>query len=198
MRQPMRHLLLPLLLVTPLAACVNLGSKPPERLLSLTAKASLDGGTVRTSTTGRSLIVGVPETPRMLDTNRMPVQMDDISVAYVKGGQWVDQPGRLFQRLLSEVIAAKTDRVILDPGLFGGEPGTRLSGELLRFGADARTRQAVITYDATLLGPDGSTVMKKRFSAARPLNGIDATGVGNALNEAANEVAGQVAEWVGQ
>lgn len=192
----MRHLLLPLLFAMPLAACVNLGTKPPERLLSLTAQASLDGGTERSGATGRSLIVGVPETPRMLNTNRLPVQLDDISVAYVKDGQWVDQPGRLFQRLLSEVIAAKTDRVVLDPGLFGGEPATRLSGELLRFGADARARQAVVTYDATLLGPDGATVMKKRFNATRPLGDIDATSVGNALNSAANEVAGQVAEWV--
>ena len=193
----MRHLLF-LLLAMPLAACVNFGAKPPERLLSLNAKTSLDGGTLRTGSTGNSLIVGIPETPRMLDTNRVPVQMDDISVAYLKGGQWVDQPGRLFQRLLSEVISAKTNRVILDPGLFGGEPATRLSGELLRFGVDARSRQALVTYDATLLGLDGSTVMKKRFSAVRPLSAIDALPVGGALNDAANDVAGQVAEWVAQ
>lgn len=193
----MRHLLL-LLLAIPLAACVNFGAKPPERLLSLNAKTSLDGGTLRTGSTGNSLIVGIPETPRMLDTNRVPVQMDDISVAYLKGGQWVDQPGRLFQRLLSEVISAKTNRVILDPGLFGGEPATRLSGELLRFGVDARSRQALVIYDATLLGLDGSTVMKKRFSAVRPLSAIDALPVGGALNDAANDVAGQVAEWVAQ
>lgn len=193
----MRRLLL-LLLAMPLAACVNFGAKPPERLLSLNANASLDSGTLRTGSTGDSLIVGIPETPRMLDTNRVPVQIDDVSVAYLKGGQWVDQPGRLFQRLLSEVISAKTNRVVLDPGLFGGEPATRLSGELLRFGVDARSRQALVTYDATLLGPDGSTVMKKRFSAVRPLSALDALPVGGALNEAANDVASQVAEWVTQ
>lgn len=194
----MRYLLLPLLLAAPLAACVNLGAKAPERLLSLTPQASLEPGTVRSGATGRSLIVGFPATPRMLETNRIPVQVDDVSVAYVKGAQWVDQPGRLFQRLLSEVIAAKTDRVILDPGLFGGEPGTRLSGELQRFGVDARARQAVIIYDATLLGSDGSTVMKKRFSASQPVEEVEAGKVGNALNVAANDIATQVAEWVAQ
>ncbi|MBB4641066.1 ABC-type transport auxiliary lipoprotein family protein [Rhizorhapis suberifaciens] len=193
----MRRLLL-LLLTMPVAACVNFGAKPPERLLSLSAKASLDGGTLRTGATGNSLIVGFPETPRMLETSRVPVQIDDVSVAYLKGGQWVDQPGRLFQRLLSEVISAKTNRVILDPGLFGGEPATRLSGELLRFGVDARSRQALVTYDATLLGSDGSTVTKKRFSATRPVSEIDAVPVGGALNDAANDVADQVAQWVAQ
>ena len=192
----MRHLLLPLLLAAPLAACVNIGAKAPERLLFLTPQSSLEPGALRTGATGRSLIVGVPETPRMLETNRIPVHVDDVSVAYVKGAQWVDQPGRLFQRLLSEVIAAKTDRVILDPRLFGGEPGTRLSGELQRFGVDARARQAVITYDATLLGEHGSTVMKKRFSVSQPVTEIEGSEVGNALNLAANEIASQVAEWV--
>lgn len=193
----MRHLFLPLLLAAPLAACVNIGAKAPQRLLSLTPQSSLEPGALRSGATGRSLIVGVPETPRMLETNRIPVQIDDVSVAYVTGAQWVDQPGRLFQRLLSEVIAAKTDRVILDPRLFGGEPGTRLSGELQRFGVDARTRQVVIVYDATLLGSDGSSVMKKRFSASQPVGVIEGPQVGNALNLAANEIAGQVAEWVG-
>ena len=192
----MRQLILPLLLAAPLPACDNIGAKAPERLLFLTPQDSLEPGALRSGATGRSLLVGVPDTPRMLETTRIPVHVDDVSVAYVKGAQWVDQPGRLFQRLLSEVIAAKTDRVILDPRLFGGEPGTRLSGELQRFGVDARARQAVITYDATLLGEDGSTVMKKRFSVSQPVTEIEGSEVGNALNLAANEIASQVAEWV--
>lgn len=192
------HHLLPALLAVPLAGCVNLGPKLPERLLSLTPTATVADGTIRSGATRRSLIVGIPQTPRMLETSRIPVQMDEISVAYVKDGQWVDQPGRLFQRLLSEIIAARTDRVILDPEQFGGEPGMRLAGELLRFGIDARTRQAIVTYDATVLGPDGSTVMKRRFAVSRPVGEIDANSAGNALNAAANEVAAQVAEWIAQ
>lgn len=192
----MRYSLLPLLLAVPLAACVNFGAKPPEKLLSLSPQAQLQAGSARTAATGRSLIVAFPETPRLLETNRIPVQTDDVSFAYVKGGQWADQPGRLFQHVLAETLAAKTDRVILDPAQFGGEPGTRLEGELLQFSIDARTRQAVVTYDATLLVAPGDQVTKRRFSASKEVGVIDAEGAGKALNDAANDVAGQVAEWI--
>lgn len=192
----MRYLLLPLLLALPLAGCVKLGGKAPERLLSLTPQAQLEPGTARTAETGRSLIVAFPETPKLLETNRIPVQTDDVSFAYVKDAQWADQPGRLFQRLLSETLAARTDRVILDPAQFGGEPGTRLEGELLQFGVDARTRQATVTFDATLLAGAGSQVIKRRFSASKPVAAIDSKGAAQALNDAANEVAAQVAGWV--
>lgn len=194
----MRYLLLPLLLVPPLAACVNFGGKPPEKLFSLTPHAQLQAGTARTGATGRSLIVAYPETPKLLETNRIPVQTDDVSFAYVTEGQWADQPGRLFQRLLAETLAAKTDRIILDPAQFGGEPGTRLEGELLQFEINARTRQALVTYDATLLGTNGDQVTKRRFSASKELRVIKAEEAGKALNDAANDVAGQVAAWVAE
>ncbi|MCF8708069.1 ABC-type transport auxiliary lipoprotein family protein [Rhizorhapis sp. SPR117] len=194
----MRKLLLPLLLAAPLAACVSFGAKTPERLLTLTAQSRLEAGTARSTANGRSLVVAVPETPRMLDTNRIPVQVDDTSVAYVKDAQWVDQPGRLFQRLLSETIAAKTNRVLLDPRQYSGESNTQLTGELLRFGIDAQTNEAVVTYDATQMGADGATIMKKRFSASRPVGAIKAERVGGSLNDAANDVAAQVASWVSE
>ena len=44
------------------------------------------------------------------------MQQDDASVAYVKDAQWVEAPQRLFQRLLSETVAAKTPLVVLDEG----------------------------------------------------------------------------------
>ncbi|MBK5265109.1 MAG: membrane integrity-associated transporter subunit PqiC [Alphaproteobacteria bacterium] len=198
MRLLMRKMLLPLLLAAPLSACVSFGAKVPERLLSLTAQSSLEAGAARSTATGRSLVVAVPETPQMLETNRVPVQVDDTSVAYVKDALWVDQPGRLFQRLLSETIAAKTNRVLLDPRQFSGDSSTQLTGELLRFGIDARTLEAVVTYDATQRGVDGTTIMKKRFSASRPVSAIKAMRVGEALNDAANDVAAQVASWVGE
>src|SRR3546814_5391887 len=49
--------------------------------------------------------------------------------SYVADTQWVDRPGRLFQRLLSETIAANTGRVVLNPDQFSGEPSTRRSEE---------------------------------------------------------------------
>ena len=192
----MRNPFLPMLFALVLTGCVNLGAKPPERLLSLSAQVALDDGAARTAAMGHSLIVSIPETPKLLETNRIPVQTGDVSYAYLKDAQWSDQPQRLFRRLLSETIAAKTGRVLLDPAQFGGEPGTRLEGELLQFGIDARTREAVVMFDATMLAPDGSQVTKMRFSASRPVGAIEPEEAGRGLNDAANDVAGQVAAWI--
>src|SRR3546814_5629496 len=99
---------------------------------------------------------------RISDWSSDVCSSDETSIAYVADTQWVDRPGRLFQRLLSETIAAKTGRVVLNPDQFSGEPSTRLQGELIDFGIAARSSQAVVTYDAILLGDRKSTRMKSR------------------------------------
>src|SRR3546814_5571927 len=123
------------------------------------------------------------------------VRISDWSSDVCSSDLWVDRPGCLFQRLLSETIAANTVRVVLNPDQFSGEPSTRLQGELIDFGIDARSSQAVVTYDAILLGENGATMTKRRFSATRPVSPIEPARVGRALNDAANDVAAQVAVW---
>src|SRR3546814_14542765 len=66
MRFHMRLSLLPLLLLTPLSACISFGGKAPDQLLSLTAESSLPAGTVRNVAVGAGLVVAVPETPRKI------------------------------------------------------------------------------------------------------------------------------------
>jgi cholesterol transport system auxiliary component len=53
----------------------------------------------------------------------------------------------------------------------------------------------VVTFDA-IRDVNGTQVMTRRFSATVP-SAAEAAPVGAALNQAANEVAGQVADWVG-
>src|SRR3546814_15523000 len=134
---------------------------------------------------------------RISDWSSDVCSSDLTSIAYVADTQWVDRPGRLFQRLLSETIAAKTGRVVLNPDQFSGEPSTRLQGELIDFGIDARSSQAVVTYDAILLGDNGATMMKRRFSATRPVSPKEPARVGRERNDDANDVAAQVAVWGG-
>ena len=61
---------------------------------------------------------------------------------------------------------------------------------------DADSSSAVVRFDAVLVDAD-SKVRTKRFEAV--VNGVPAKAgaVGAALNEAANKVAGEVADWVG-
>ncbi len=179
-----------------LSGCVSFGAKPPSQLLTLDATQKVPSGAARVAGGGRTLIVADPDAPKMLDTVRVPVQLGPTSVAYVTKVQWADTPRHLFRRLLAETISATTDRVVLDTGQFSGDGGQRLGGELVAFGLDAASNNAVVTYDAMLTTPNGVAIARQRFSASQPVGGkIEAGTVGAPINAAANKVAADVAAW---
>ena len=78
---------------------------------------------------------------------------------------------------------------------FTFDPGQRLSGTLQRFGFDAPSGEVVAIYDAALARPGGG-VTTRRFEA-RVAASPDAAGVAPALNQAANQIAAEVATWIG-
>jgi len=174
----------------------GLGGKTPDVLLNLTPEATLAPQSGNTSSAENAITVVRPTVPQALDTTRVPV-MTGQQVAYVAEAFWVDTPDQLFRQLLSETIAARTGRVVLDPLQFSFNPGNRLTGQLQNFGVDAVTRQAVVTYDAAL-ARGAENVATRRFEARVPVAGIDRANVAPALNAAANQVAAQVAAWVGR
>lgn len=186
------------LLVLPLAGCLSFGAEPPESLLSLTADQQVAVGQPQSSANAKTVTIQVPQTPQALATNRIPVQSGATDVSYLKNAQWVEQPARLFARLVSDTIGARTGRVVMSGAQSLADPGARLSGELRMFGVDAVSRNAVVTYDAALVRDDGSSLEKRRFEARVPVATIESAPVGTALNQAANQVAGEVADWVGR
>lgn len=179
-----------------LGACVSFGAKTPPTMLVLTADNVVAGGTARSAGAGEALVILAPEVPRKLDTNRVPVQIDNSSIAYIKDAFWADKPARLMQLLLTETIAAKTGRLVLNEVDAGGRAQQYLSGSLLEFGVDAATNEAVVVYDAVKL-IRGQPTEKRRFEVRRPLAQVQAATAGAALNQAANDVALQIANWVG-
>ncbi|MBN8817030.1 MAG: membrane integrity-associated transporter subunit PqiC [Sphingomonas sp.] len=187
---------LPLLLALPLAGCFGFGGKPPKTLLTLNPTATLPVGSAQNSAAAKTITILVPVVPQALAVARIPVTTGD-QVAYVVGAAWVEAPQRLFARLMSDTIAAKTGRVVLSSAQSFSNPGARLSGELRNFGVDGSTGEAVVTFDGALIREAGKDVEKKRFEARVPISPIDNTTVGPALNKAANQVAGDVAAWVG-
>jgi cholesterol transport system auxiliary component len=177
-----------------LAAC-SFGAKPPPTLMRLTADAQ-PGASSRTAGAGEAITVVVPSVPGELRTPRVPVRTGATAVAYVKNAQWVELPANLFARLVGETIAARTGRAVLDPKQFTFDPGQRLSGTLHTFGLNADTNEAVLIYDAALArGRDA--VETRRFEARAPVAAIDAASAPDALNRVANQVAAEVAAWVG-
>jgi len=189
----------PLILIAmlPLAGCISFGAKPPPSLLVLTPQTLMTAGQSRTAGAGEAVTITIPTVPASLATTRLPVQTDDTNIAYLDKAQWVDTPAKLFQQLLSETVAAKTGRVVLDARQFSFDPGLRVTGEISRFGLDARTMEAVVTYDAAKAGVDGNRVEERRFEARVPVSAMEAGPAGIALNEAANSVANDVAAWIG-
>ena len=178
-----------------LAGCFG-GKKIPPTLLTLSATAPAPAGTVRASDAGQAVTIEVPVIPKELNTTRVPAQVGPIAVAYIKDLQWVESPDRLFQRLVQETVMRTTGRVVLDPRQSSLDPGLKLSGSLSRFGYDSQLGMVVVRYDGALATAGGTRVETRRFEATIPADGTAAT-VGTALNAAANQVAADIARWIG-
>lgn len=172
------------------------GGKPPVTLVTLTPETAEPGSIVRTAAAGQAVTVEAPAVRRELSNVRVPVQVTPTDVQYVTNLTLADTPAKLFQGLLAETIRRTTNRVVLGPGQTTLDPGLTVSGELQRFGYDASTGQVVVTYDGSLSTAGGNRVETRRFTASTPSDGTAAS-VGPALNRAANQVAQDVAKWIG-
>jgi cholesterol transport system auxiliary component len=193
--------LVPIALAAALGGCslsglLGGGGKPPATLQTLTPEAPDPGAVTRAASAGQAVMIAVPVVPKELKTTRVPVQITPTDVQYVTNLQWVDTPDRLFQALVAETVHRTTNRIVISPSQSALDPGVLVSGQLQRFGYDAATGQAVVEYDASTTTAGGSQVQTRRFVAVVPADGTAAT-VGPALNRAANQVAREVAAWVG-
>ncbi len=189
--------ILGLLAVLPLAAC-SFGAKPPPSLLTISSVAAVPVGAAQNTASSPSLSIQVPAVPQSLATARVPVQTSPTDVQYLKDAQWIEPPQRLFARLISDTVTARTGRVVLSPAQSMVDPGAQLAGELRNFGVDAQTSEAVVTFDGALVRETGKRIDKRRFEARVPLVQITPTSAAIAINQAANQVAGEIADWVGR
>lgn len=180
-----------------LAGCALLGGgKAPAHLFDLTADPVAAVPAARSAAAGETVTIRVPVIPRELRTTRVPVQVNPIIVEYLQDLTWVDTPDRLFQHLVEEVVRMTTGRVVLDPAQAALDPGLVVTGELQKFGFDAQQSMVVVQYDASLATQGGTHVQTRRFTAALPADGTAAT-IAPALNQGANQVAREVAAWIG-
>lgn len=178
------------------ASCFG-GAKAPSELLTLTPAQVLPAGETRTAGAGEALAVLTPTVARSLNTRRIPVYVNPITIEYLVNATYVEAPNELFRRVLAETIAARTGRVVLDPGNFTQESGATLSGQLLQFGFEPARMEVVIAYEAALArGTDD--LRTRRFESRVPVTTQTAATIAPALNQAANQVAEQVADWIGR
>ena len=199
--KPRLRLVAPLALAIALGGCsigglLGGGAKTPASLLTLTPEAADPGQIVRTANSGQAVTIAIPLVAKELNTVRVPVQVSPTDVQYVPNLQWVDTPDHLFQELVSETVRRTTSRVVLSPRQAALDPGLLMTGTLQRFGYDAGTGQVIVQYDGSLSTEGGTRVEARRFTATVPADGSAGT-VGPALNQAANQVAAEVAKWIG-
>jgi len=180
-----------------LAGCVSLGGDGPDQLISLTPDERPPAGEMGNGTITDALVVLDPDTDRRLDVTRVPVQVDPSTVAYLKDAVWVEKPARQFRRLLAETLRARTSRVVVEGSDYEVTGNIFLSGRLVDMGYDADTQSVVVRYDALLEDRSGGAVRSHRFEAEIPGVPAKAKAVAPALNEAANTIAGEVADWIG-
>jgi cholesterol transport system auxiliary component len=185
-----------------LAACgpiVQVGgnAKAPAALLTLSAAAPASRPAAPPAPVDRAAAVSVllPVVPGALQTLRIPVVVADTEIQYVKGGQWSEQPSRLFRRLVADKLADH-GLTVIDPSVAGGSGSRQLSGQLAAFGVDMRGARPVVRvrYDATLATPGG--IVQRRFEEEEPLAAVEPSPAAAALNRAANRVGDGLAIWV--
>lgn len=180
-----------------LTGCVNLGGAEPAKvMIGLSADAAPPAGTLAGGPVADALVVLDPVADRRLDVPRVAVQVDDARVAYLVDAAWVERPQRQLRRLIAETVRAGGKRLVFE-GIEGeGRARSVLSGRLVDMGYDARGSAVVVRYDA-VLSDGGGAVRSQRFEARVPGVKPKAKYVAPALNKAANDVARQVADWVG-
>lgn len=196
MKQVMRTAASALIAMT-LGGCALLGGgKTPSSLATLSATAPDPGPIARSANAGEAVTIEEPIIAKELRTNRVSAQSGTSTIAYIEDLTLVDTPDRLFKDLVAETILRTTNRVVLDSGQATLDPGLVVSGRLTDFGYEAGQGTVLVRYDAAMSTAGGTQVQTRRFEARAPADGTAAT-VGPALNQAANEVAVQVASWIG-
>lgn len=177
------------------ASCFGGGSTPAE-LLTLTPSQVLAAGEARSAAAGETIAVLAPSVPRAINTRRIPVYVSPTAIEYLVNATYVEEPNELFRRVLAETIASRTGQLVLDPGNFTQEAGATLSGQMLQFGFEPARMEVVVSYEAAL-ARGNDALRTQRFEARVPVTTQDVTTIAPALNQASNQVAEQVAAWIG-
>ena len=178
-----------------LAGCLSLSGKVPDQLFRLTPETSAPVGTQTSGQLTDAIVVLDPEADRSLDVLRIPVRVDTSSIAYLKDASWVEKPARQFRDLLAETIRTETGALVVEGGEYEVAGRLVVGGQLLRMDYDVPTRSVIVRFDA-MRGVRGGEIVTKRFESVVKDVEPKAEWVGPALNQAANDVARQIAGWI--
>ena len=186
-----------ILLTATLTGCVSFGAKPPANLLTLTPRTPAAAGPAQVVQAGQAVTVLMPVARQVLNVQRLPVLSAGGRLAYFKDALWADTPAHLFRDLLVDTIGQRTGRPVLDIRQYSLSPGIRLAGTIEHFELDASRLEGVVVYNATLARGGDAPIETRRFEARAPAAADTPAAAAAALNEAANQIALDVADWIG-
>ena len=159
--------------------------------------AEIDQAHGRGETTGRAILVQLPDTPAKLDVLRLPVTVSDTELAYLEEAFWVEKPARLFRRLVGETLRGRGQALVIDNDDTPVLADVVLRGTLLDMDYDPRTSSVVVRFDAVRTEAGGRAT-SRRFEARESGVPARSEAVGPAINRAANQVAKDVADWLAE
>ncbi len=181
-----------------LSGCLSLGAKPPPSLIRLTAAERPGADAGQPIAAGRTVTVMIPHGPVEFSLPRIAVRSAGSRLSYIKNAAFADQPYRLIAGVFGEVIQARTGRPTLDGRNYHIAPGIRIVTQIDDFSIDTDRRQANLVVDVIRQAADGKTVTTRRFEGHAPVAAITSDGVAPALDQAVNQVAAAIADWIGQ
>lgn len=183
-----------------LAACAPLvqigdSKSPPLRpYLALYPRHEMVAGPL---STGKVILVSNISASPILDTRSLLVMPADGERAYLRDAVWEDSPVRLFQRLLTRTISSRGEVLAISPDIAGATADYVLQGELTCFTLDVRATPVVrACFNAVLSNPQGHILAARHFESTHPVSVQTPAVVAAALNDAANDIMAQAADWV--
>jgi cholesterol transport system auxiliary component len=191
-----RRWVLAVLALTPASCSLLPQPAAPPKLYTLTPAVDFPPGGARVTW---QLLIDPPIATAALDTSRIALSRDPISVDYFADSAWVDRAPVMLQALLVESFenSRRISAVARDSSMLRAD--YMLLSELRHFEADYRAGAlptARVALGVKLVRADNRAVIAEQtFAAATPAATNDIPAIIQAFNAAFHQVARQITEW---
>lgn len=182
-----------------LAACGSVipGEGAPSAIYALTAPKAAAEGVERVDW---QLVVDEPSAAVGLDTSRIAVRPEPISIRYYGDSQWAEPAPEMVRSLIITAFQQSDRIAAVGESSVTLNPDFRLTSELVDFEAvypdDAEVPEARVGLRATLIEQPGQDVVGSRtFEAAVRAASVEVPDVIEAFDEALNQVLRDLVEW---
>jgi len=170
---------------------------PPPNVYDLSPKSTFDEGL---PTADWQLVVEEPVASRALDTDRITVKEDPLSIGYLSGARWSDRAPRMIQTRLVESFENSDYIVAVGRQTIGLRGDYNLMSELREFqaeffdGPDGPTVLVRMNFKIIEM-PSANIIASTTFSRRETMANTNVESVINAFDEALGGVMKRAVQW---